>query len=43
MLLYEEEKGIMKYRKPAILNSNVIRAAVCGGGSPCGRPCSKKA
>ncbi len=33
----------MKYKKPAVLNAKKIRAAVCGGGKQCGRPCSKKA
>lgn len=33
----------MKYRKPVVLDAKLVRAAVCGGGSPCGRPCSKKA
>ena len=33
----------MKYRKPVVLDTESVRAAVCGGGSPCGRPCSKRA
>lgn len=33
----------MKYKKPAVLNSKTVRAAVCGGGKQCGRPCSKRA
>lgn len=32
----------MKYRKPAILNASIVRAAICSSG-PCGRPCSKRA
>jgi hypothetical protein len=33
----------MKYSKPVVLNTTAVHAAVCGGGSPCGRPCDKKA
>lgn len=33
----------MKYSKPVVLNATLVRAAVCGSGSPCGRPCKKKA
>ncbi len=32
----------MKYTKPTVLNPDIIKGAVCGGG-PCGRPCDKKA
>ncbi len=32
----------MKYIKPVVLNTTLIRAAVCGSG-PSGRPCKKKA
>lgn len=32
----------MQYRKPAIINADTVRSAVCGGG-PSGRPCSKRA
>lgn len=30
----------MKYEKPVVLNTEASNAAVCGGGTPCGRPCS---
>lgn len=33
----------MKYTKPAIIKPEIVREAVCGGGSPCGRPCTEKA
>lgn len=33
----------MKYSKPVVLNPKTVRAAVCGGGKQCGRPCSKRA
>lgn len=33
----------MKYTKPVVLKSIRINGAVCGGGSPSGRPCSKRA
>lgn len=33
----------MKYTKPTVLKPVGAKGAVCGGGSPCGRPCSKKA
>lgn len=33
----------MKYTKPVVLNSASVKSAVCGGGSPCGRPCSNRA
>lgn len=33
----------MKYTKPVILKKSVVNGAVCGNGSPCGRPCSKRA
>lgn len=33
----------MKYKKPIVFDPQVVRGAVCGGGSPCGRPCSSKA
>lgn len=33
----------MKYTKPVVLNPDIVKTAVCGGGSPCGRPCQKKA
>lgn len=32
----------MQYRKPAVINTSVVRYAVCGSG-PSGRPCSKRA
>ena len=36
----------MKYTKPAVMNPNgvkdAVKGAVCGGGSPCGRPCTKR-
>lgn len=32
----------MRYSKPAVLDTELVRAAVCGSG-PCGRPCSKNA
>lgn len=39
-----EKEGItMKYSKPVVLNSASVNSAVCGGGTPCGRPCDKKA
>lgn len=33
----------MKYSKPAVLANGVTMNSKCGGGSPCGRPGSKKA
>ena len=33
----------MKYTKPVILKKTAVNGAVCGNGSPCGRPCSKRA
>lgn len=33
----------MKYTKPVVMKPVTIKGAVCGGGSPCGRPCSKRA
>lgn len=33
----------MKYIKPTVIKSNTVKGAVCGGGSPCGRPCDKRA
>lgn len=33
----------MKYRKPVVLEVKSVRAAICGGGIPCGRPCEKRA
>lgn len=39
----EREVYGMKYRKPVVLDVKSVNAAVCGGGSPCGRPCSKRA
>lgn len=33
----------MKYTKPVVLKKKVVIGAVCGSGSPCGRPCTKKA
>ena len=29
----------MKYTKPVILKKTAVNGAVCGNGSPCGRPC----
>ena len=33
----------MKYTKPTVLKSDMAKGAVCGNGSPCGRPCTKRA
>ena len=33
----------MKYTKPVEIKPNASSGAVCGSGSPCGRPCSKRA
>ena len=33
----------MNYTKPVILKKTAVNGAVCGNGSPCGRPCSKRA
>lgn len=32
----------MKYVKPVVLKSGIVRSAKCGSG-PCGRPCDNKA
>ena len=32
----------MEYKKPVILNPDLVVEAKCGDG-PCGRPCDKKA
>ena len=32
----------MEYKKPAVLNIELVTMAKCGDG-PCGRPCDKKA
>jgi len=41
LYLRKKEKN-MEYKKPVILNPDLVMAAVCGSG-PCGRPCDKKA
>ena len=33
----------MKYTKPVVLKLAKSKKAVCGGGTPCGRPCTKRA
>lgn len=33
----------MKYTKPVVLKPAKSKKAVCGGGTPCGRPCTKRA
>lgn len=33
----------MKYTKPVVLKPAKVKGAVCGNGSPCGRPCTKRA
>lgn len=32
----------MEYAKPVVFDPKTVRGAVCGGGSPCGRPCSQR-
>ncbi|WP_207660942.1 hypothetical protein, partial [Hungatella hathewayi] len=41
--IHERRMFPMKYTKPVVLKKKVVNGAVCGNGSPCGRPCSKRA
>lgn len=40
---FERRICYMKYTKPVVLKPVKGNGAVCGGGSPCGRPCTKRA